>query len=181
MRLPGLIFFIFFVCVKTVFGQTNQCHKSTEGKDFWLGFMENRIYQRPQFPLYLSEVHYTEITLTSIYDCNYQIFIGKSVIPSFTGTISANTPKKIKIDWHVVEAIGSENIENKAIHLVSLDNPFNVYALNWCENSSDVALIFPKESLGNEYYTMCYTPHIHGNGINSGNGRNSEFLIDDHE
>ena len=24
---------------------------------------------------------------------------------------------------------------------------------------------------------MCYTPHINGNGINAGSGRNSEFLV----
>ncbi len=150
-----------------VSGQVNPCHKSTEGKDFWFGFMEGRNYQTG---------HYVEITVTSSYTCNYQIFIGKSTTPSFTGSVIPNTPVKILMDWKLVEATGSETKQEKAIHLVS-DNPVNVYALNWSDSSSEVALIFPTTSLGSEYYAMCYTPHINGNGINTGSGRNSEFMI----
>ena len=168
MQLIRLTLFILFLNVISVFGQkVDPCHKSTEGKDFWFGFMEGRNYQAG---------HFNEITVTSIYTCKYDIFIGKSQIPYTSGTVLPNTPVRITIDWTLVEARGSETIQEKAIHLVS-DNPLNVYAFNWSPNSSEVALIFPKESLGNEYYAVCYTPHINGNGINAGNGRNSEFLI----
>ncbi len=167
MKLTFLTIFFLFLNLMSVFGQVDPCHKSTEGKDFWFGFMEGRNYQTG---------HFNEITVTSIYTCNYNIFIGKSLTPYTSGTVMPNVPVQITIDWNLVEARGSEIIEEKAIHLVS-DNPLNVYAFNWSQNSSEVALIFPKESLGNEYYAVCYTPHINGNGINSGNGRNSEFLI----
>lgn len=169
MKLSGLILIVLFFNTVSVFGQTEKCHKSTEGTDFWFGFMEGRNY---------NPGHYNEITLTSSYTCKYDIFIGKSTTASFSGTLLPNIPLKIQIDWHLVEATGSEKIpfETKAIHLTS-DNPLNVYALNWSDSSSEVALIYPTESLGNEYYAMCYTPHINGNGINSGSGRNSEFLI----
>ena len=157
------------------------CVKSTEGKDFWFGFMENRNYQVPQFPYFLPIVHYTEITLISVYRCNVSVYIGKSSTPAYTRILDPNTPAPIRIPWPDVESIGSEIIQNKGIHLVS-DNPLNVYALNWCENSADVAVIYPKESIGNEYYTMCYTPSLNyhfdadGNEV-YGSGRNSEFLI----
>ncbi len=173
MRLTRLTLFLIFFSV-SVFGQTTgSCRKSTEGKDFWFGFMESRNYH--------ASTHYTEITLTSIHNCNYRIYIGKSLIP-FTlpspldGTVLPNIPVKIKIAWNLVEATGSETIQDRAIHLVS-DQPLNVYALNFDNSSADVAVIYPAESLGNEYYAMCYTPHVNGNGINTGNGRNSEFLI----
>jgi len=159
---------------------SNSCVKSTEGKDFWFGFMENRNYQVPQLPYYLQIVHYTEMTLISIYPCHVEIYIGLSAAPSYTQTLVPNIPTYIRIPWPNVEAMGSESIQNKAIHLVS-DNPLNVYALNWCENSADVAVIYPKEALGNEYFAMCYTPHIQtdilGNEIYNGSGKNSEFLI----
>ncbi|MEI6679946.1 MAG: PKD domain-containing protein, partial [Mariniphaga sp.] len=167
MRLTRLTVLFLLFGVTNVFGLTDPCVKSTEGTDFWFGFMEGRNYQVG---------HYNEVTLTSSYTCKYQIFIGKSSTPSFSGTVLPNIPLKIMIDWHLVEATGSESIQERAIHLVS-DKPLNVYALNWSDSSSEVALIFPAVSLGNEYYAMCYTPHINGNGINSGSGRNSEFLL----
>lgn len=167
MKLTRLLLFIFILRSLSGYGQTDKCRKSTEGTDFWFGFMEGRNYQTG---------HYCEITLSSSYNCSYKIYIGKSGVPSYNGSVSANIPLKVLIDWKLVEATGSENIQEKAIHLVS-DNPLNIYALNWSDASSEVALIFPNESLGNEYYAMCYTPHINGNGINAGNGRNSEFLV----
>jgi hypothetical protein len=91
--------------------------------------------------------------------------------------VEADTPYSFKLDWNQVEAIGSENIEKKAIHLTS-DNPMNVYALNYCPSSSDVALIYPTNTLGKEYFAACYDPHVdeeNSGGYN--HGRNSEFLV----
>ncbi|MEI6139405.1 MAG: PKD domain-containing protein [Mariniphaga sp.] len=176
MRLiPCIIYIIFFISGQ-VFGQKDKCQKSTEGKEFWFGFMEGRNYQKsPLDPVY-NVPHYCEITLSSSYTCNYQIYIGNSAIAAYKGVVTPNIPVKVWIDWLLVEATGSEEVQAKAIHLTS-DNPVNVYALNWSDASSEVALIFPKESLGNSYYAMCYTPHINMNGINYGSGRNSEFMI----
>ncbi|NEW84234.1 MAG: PKD domain-containing protein [Mariniphaga sp.] len=169
MKFVLLTFLFLFLKTILVSGQVNPCRKSTEGKDFWFGFMESRHHQGG---------HKNEITLTSVYECNYKIFIGKSTTPYAIGILAANSPKQIPIDWTLVEAIGSESIQEKAIHLVS-DNPLNVYALNWSPNSADVALIFPSESLGNEYYAMCYTPHLSKVDPNNGNaeGKNSELMI----
>ncbi len=166
-RMIALFCFVLLSNAFSAFGQDSACRKSTEGNDFWFGFMEGRNYQVG---------HYNEITLTSSNTCSYKIFIGNSTTPAFTGVVTPNVPLKVTVNWLLVEATGSETIQNKAIHLVS-DKPLNVYALNWSDSSSEVALIFPTTSLGSEYYAMCYTPHINGNGINSGSGRNSEFLI----
>ena len=159
------------LCSITTFAGLDPCHKTTEGKDFWFGFMEGR--NTPQYS------PYTEVTLTSSHTCNYSIYIGKSSIP-LTGTVLPNIPMKVGLDWKKVQATGSETIQDRAIHLVS-DSLVNVYALNFAFNSSEVATIYPTESIGNEYYTMCYDPHvsIHADPFYGTNiqGKNSEFLI----
>ena len=50
----------------------------------------------------------------------------------------------------------------------------NVYSLNWDQNSSDVEVIYPAESIGNQYFAVCFDPNVD----NAGQGRNGEFLID---
>jgi len=164
MFLTRLTLFFLFLNAISVFGQTNSCHKSTEGTDFWFGFMENETY--------VGCGNYVDITITSVYECKYDIYIGKSKVPFDSGTVSPDAPKRITFDWNQVEARGSEVIQEKAIHLVS-DNPLNVFAMNWGLATADAALIFPTESLGREYYTMCYSPRV--NWLPG--WYNSEFMI----
>lgn len=163
-----VLLLIFLVPLFAMAQSEDPCHKSTEGKDFWFGFMESRNYHSG---------HYVEVTMTSPNTCHYEITIGKSATPYQNGTLYPDSPQKITIDWNLVEATGSEQIQGKAIHLTS-DQPMNVYALNYDVNSADVALIFPTSALGNEYYAACYDPHIKedANG-NYADGRNSEFLV----
>lgn len=172
MRWSRFIFLFLILQTINVFAGGDPCHKSTEGTDFWFGFMEGRktIQYAPS----------CDITLSSSYTCNYSIFIGKSTTASYTGTVLPDSPMPVHLEWTQVEAIGSESIEEKAIHLIS-DNPLNVYALNYSVNAPEVSMIYPTESLGKEYYAMCYNPHVkitNGGifGINTG-GKNSEFLI----
>ncbi|WP_163323092.1 PKD domain-containing protein [Draconibacterium mangrovi] len=166
-----LIFILLFqVTILNLAAQySNPCRKSTEGTDFWFGFMESRNYHSG---------HYLEITVTAREATTFNITIGKDQIP-FNGSysINSNSSVQVTIPWSMVEATGSEQIQNKAIHLVS-EKPVNVYALNWDANSADVAVIFPTESLGSEYFAMCYEVRIHENNNGGyGNGRNSQFLM----
>lgn len=143
------------------------CRKSTEGKDFWFGFMESRNY---------NPNHYLEITVTAREATTFNITIGSSETPFGAGyNVNANSSRQVLIPWDMVEAIGSEEVQNKGIHLVA-QKPVNVYALNWDRNSADVAVIYPVESLGTEHFAMCYYPDIDLNSAVS-NGKNSEFLI----
>ena len=155
----------------SLFGQGNAdpCHKSTEGIDFWFGFMESRNY---------SSDHYLKITVTARKTTNFTISIGINEVPfNGTFTVNADSSYQLEIPWELVEAAGSEEIQNKGIHLVA-EKPVNVYAGNWDKNSADLTVIFPTESLGNEYYAMCYdvNPDDTDNG-DYGGGGNSEFLI----
>lgn len=171
MRRSILIILFVVISFYSLFGQenTNSCNKSTEGNDFWIGFIESHNF---------GAEHYLEITVTARDSTKFTISIGSNEEPfNGTYTVSQNQPKKIRIPRELVEASGSEEIENKGIHLVS-EKPVNVYAGNWEQNSADMALIFPTESLGTEYFAMCYGINIDptDNGENISDGK-SEFLI----
>jgi hypothetical protein len=143
-------------------GKLNPCHYSTEGKDFWFGLMQNR---------FTGAEHYTEITVSSRKGAQFTVTYGpgETLIDSFV--VTADSSQTVRIDYELLEATGSENVEDKGIHLISTDS-VNVYALNYRTRSSDVAVIYPTESLGKEYFAMCYTPHP-TQTVES----NSEFLI----
>lgn len=145
------MFFLFLITSGNINGEDEKCHRSTEGTDFWFGFMEGRNDN--------NNVHYIEITVTAREETKFSIFFGKSVVAYETKTVSANSSVQIRIPLNLAEATGSETIQDRGIHLVA-EKPVNVYALNWDRNSADVAVMYPIESLGKEYFTMCYTPRV---------------------
>jgi len=145
MKLSWLILFILFFIDMTVLAQDNKCYKSTEGKDFWFGFMQGRNH---------NPKHYIEITVSSSHTCTFDIYYGKSTTSSYHGKILRNTTSQIRLDTLKGEPIGSEFVDEKAIHLVS-DSLLNLFAMNFSPFSSEAALIYPTALLGKEYYTMC--------------------------
>lgn len=142
--------------------RVNPCHYSTEGTDFWFGFMQNRIK---------GVEHYLEITVTSRNGADLTLTYGPDEILIGKYTVAANSSFPIPIEYSILEPSGSEIAEDKGIHLISTDS-VNVYALNYRTMSSDVAVIYPTKSLGKEYFAMSYTPHPTGT-VES----NSELLI----
>lgn len=156
----SLIILLNFFSV-TAGNSDDPCKYSTEGNDFWFGFMQNRSKLT---------VHYLEVTVTSREGADFTITYGTSETIIGNYTVGANSSTIIQIDYNILESIG-EGLENKGIHLVST-KPVNVYALNYRTQSSDVALIYPTESLGKDYFAMCYTPSPTTN-----NESNSQFLI----
>ena len=174
----GLILLIFLFQVPGLLAQSpaDICVKSTEGKEFWFGFLENRL----GFSCggYVPD-NYLEVTVTSRFSCQFTITVGKLATPVASGVLVPNVPQKIRINRFLAEPYGSESIEDKAIHLVS-DQPLNLYAMNYGYNSADAAVIFPVDALGNEYYALCYEPHVDLRLSQCGafyNGKNSEFAI----
>lgn len=167
-NLVAIAVFLFLSEVLLAQGTSNVCIKSTEGREFWFGFMESRHHQAG---------HYLELTLTSTFTCHFSLYLGKSTIPFLSGTLQPNTPYFYRPTWQSVEPIGSETVEEKGLHLVS-DQPMNVFAMNWSPSSADAAVIFPVDALGNEYYAMCYEPHVQEKPDGSPDiGKNSEFVV----
>ena len=166
--MKGYLFILLFVFISLFVKSENElCQKSTEGTEFWFAFMESR-NSHPN--------HYVEVTVTARETTSFTIKIGKEQTLFGTYTVNSNNSVQVEIPWELVEAIGSETVQNVGIHLES-EKPINVYALNWDTNSADVAVIYPTESLGKEYFAMCYYPDIDVNNPITGNGKNSEFLI----
>lgn len=156
---------LFVLCLCPLFSGAQAddlCHYSTEGTDFWFGFMGNRLR---------GNVHYIEITVTSRIGAQITLTYGRNETFIKDTTVNANQSVSIQLDYPELEPFGSEVIEDKGIHLVSTA-PVNVYAFNYRTQSSDVAVIYPTVSLGNEYFAMCYTPNPRGETES-----NSEFLI----
>lgn len=156
-----------FVWSVQLMGQSGGCVRSTEGSEFWFGFMEGR-WDNPFG-------HELKVTVTSAYDATFELYVegGKTLFT--TRTVSANNFVEVIIPSIQAEPIGSEMIRDLGIYLKA-DNPVNVYAMNQDYRSADAAVIYPVESIGREYYAMCYEPHYdsYGSGLN---GKNSEFLI----
>jgi len=161
-------FLLLLFCLKEGNAQVPdpKCRRSTEGTDFWFGFIQGRANNN----------HYVEITVTGRESATFSIYIGGSSTPlnNQQYTIGANSSMQIRIPVNLVEPVLSEKVLPMGINLKS-DVPVNVYALNHDNNSSDVAVIYPEESLGNAYFTMCYKPHVDWDNLN--HGRNSEFAV----
>jgi PKD repeat protein len=169
------LFLVFVLLGLSNLWAQNPCVKSTEGKEFWFGFMENR----PGLSCDSPTENYLEVSVISRFNCSFTITLGNSSEPIVSEVLLPNIPKKFRIDRSLAEPSGSEKIEKKSLHLVS-DQVLNLYAMNYGMNSTDATVIFPIEALGNEYYALCYEPHIVYQTINCGTfqtGKNSEFVV----
>jgi gliding motility-associated-like protein len=140
---------------------------STEGQDFWIGFMDNWL-QDPNNPI-ITEVYISADSATT----------GLLTVPgnpAFTPahfTVKANSTIKLTLNTSQVQPVGSGNIEKKAIH-VTTDQDVSVYAMNKRQFSADMSGILPTFSLGNEYYIMS---HWEDDNRNNNDNSNSEFVV----
>ena len=117
---------------------------TTEGKEFWLGFMEN---------------HYTN-------EINLEVFISATV-PT-TGTIEmpyfgwvqdffveSDTTIKIEVPLANGMPTGSGKTENRGVHIIT-EKKVSVYALNKRIYSADATVVLPVEALGKTYRVISY-------------------------
>jgi gliding motility-associated-like protein len=140
---------------------------STEGNDFWLGFMDNWL-QDPNNPIIL-EIYISAVDTTSgVLDMprlNQFTPIQFTVIPGAT--------TKLTLPSSIAMAAGSDIVENKGIH-IQTSKDVSVYAMNKRQYSADVAVILPIYSLSNEYIVMT---HWETGNRNNNDNSDSEFLI----
>ncbi|WP_286756895.1 gliding motility-associated C-terminal domain-containing protein [Roseivirga sp. UBA838] len=121
---------------------------TTEGKDFWFGYMENNDAQAPSS---------LEIFITSKVVANVEIFLYHTnetrtvvVTPGITHKeiVSFGTNNEFA-------ARASGAIERKAVHVTSNQN-VSVYAFNNRQASADATVVLPINSIGKEYYVSAY-------------------------
>ncbi|HIF14739.1 MAG TPA: PKD domain-containing protein, partial [Bacteroidetes bacterium] len=126
--------------------------QSTKGKDFWLGFMMN--LSTDSLSVFISSETNTTGTISMPKAGWSQSF-----------AVTANTTTKVAVPPLMAVAKGG-GIENKGIHIVTGDD-VSVFALNYTASSSDAAIIFPTNALGDDYYITTCEPDKYP----------SEFLI----
>lgn len=133
---------------------------STEGKDFWLGFMENHETSTIDLEIFISAADTTE----GIVEMPFQDWSTSFITyPGITA--------KITVPTNYAMNRGSGIIADKGIHITSEKN-VSVYALNKRSRSSDATVILPSISLGKKYFSMA---HMEPNG--GGPSLYSEILI----
>jgi len=139
----GLFLFLFSI---KLFSQQSQV-TSTRGKEFWLGFLEQKNFSN-------SETKRLDIFISS--DRNTSGTISIPLLSySVPFTITANVSTTINIPNALAENINDEIIDNKGILIQSLDT-ISVYAINFEKYSADGTLVLPTNSLGTEYRVSGY-------------------------
>ncbi len=137
---------------------------TTEGTEFWLGFMSNFDSGAPSS---------LELFITSKTEANVEIFVytdGSTRNVTVTPGITHQEFISISLD-NPYAATLSGNIEQKAIRITS-DVNISVYAFNNRQRSADATVVLPASSLGREYYVAAYWEDEETNQDSP-----SEFLI----
>uniref|UniRef100_UPI004047F5FE T9SS type B sorting domain-containing protein n=2 Tax=Roseivirga sp. TaxID=1964215 RepID=UPI004047F5FE len=141
-----LIILLGLICL----GFSAQGQVTTEGKEFWVGFMPNN--DGPG-----AGQSSLEIFITSKTVANVQIFIytDNRTIP-ITVNPSITHREIISIaNSNPYAAISSGTAERKAIRVTSDEN-ISVYAFNNRSRSADATVVLPLSSLGTKYYASAY-------------------------
>ena len=138
-------------------GFTLMAQTSTQGKEFWLSFMQNGFRNHPE-GYWVT----TQVLISAKRDCS-----GTVSNPltgwSRTFTVSANDVTTVDIP----EAQGYhgeteyETVTQKAIKVVSTDT-ISVYCTNIAHVSFDASFVLPIESLGDEYIIQSYDQSVAG-------------------
>ena len=170
MRRHQLKIFIFgFVCFwGTLYSNNLKAQGiSTEGKEFWVGFMTNWL-QSPDNPVILELYISADDTTSGVITMPLQ--------PQFTPIpfiVYPNVTRQINIPTSLAMATGTNIIENKGLY-VKAENTISLYAMNKRQYSADMTVVLPTFSLGNNYYVLSHWED--GNRLNN-EFSDAEFLV----
>ena len=154
--------------------------QSTEGKDFWVTFMQAD--QDPNNDLTLS------LSISSREDCqviisnpftNYSETISVTAnvmepVELYTGNVLAqNARAAMETTGKVCYAVNSEKVDTCALHVTATAN-ISLFATNYKKATFDATNVLPTPSLLDEYIIQTYTPSDH-DGANATQG--SHFAI----
>lgn len=154
--------------------------QSTEGKDFWVTFMQAD--QDPNNDLTLS------LSISSRENCQVTItnpFTGYSedinvnanemrLVELYNGNVLAgNARSAMAGTGKVCYAVNSEQVDTCALHVTATAN-ISLFATNYKKATFDATNVLPTASLLDEYIIQTYTPSDHG-GVNSTQG--SHFAV----
>ena len=121
--------------------------QSSEGKEFWFGFLNN-YSNKPRSS-------YTAVNISSSTDAIVHVSVPRlnwyvKVEVKRDSAVTVDIPKEHTV-FH-----RSGTVDDKAVHIIS-DQNINVVALNYERETADAALIYPVASLGTDYLAIGYT------------------------
>lgn len=155
------LLYIFFAAISI---ECAHSQVTTEGKEFWLAFMENEDNggaSEVNLEIYLSAKERSTVNISAPLT-NFSLSV--EVLPGISQII------QIPTEEFMPTTVGRSNIGMR----VTSDNPISVYALNKRVASADAAVILPLNALGKEYYV---TAHLEPEGDRSTFTRESQMLI----
>ncbi len=128
---------------------------NTEGKDFWLTFLQNAFYQ----------AHYGVLNMQLVFSSRYAANI--TVSNPNTGyekrtSVRANDVTIISVPATECYNYGSDIVQNTGLHITSTA-PISVYGANFANYTFDVTNVIPTPSLGTDYIIQTYQTKIEGN------------------
>ena len=154
--------------------------QSTEGKDFWVTFMQAD--QDPNNDLILS------LSISSREDCQV-VITNPYTTYSETINVTANQMQLVELyngnvlvsnarsamqtSQKVCYAVYSEKVDTCALHVTS-DKNISLFATNYKRATFDATNVLPTASLKDEYIIQTYTPSDHGG---TGATQGSHFAI----
>ena len=135
---------------------------TTEGKEFWLGFMQNELGGPPVFlEIYISSRQTSQVTVEAPLGDFKQ-----------TVTVSPGSTEKVVLPTSEFMPL-KEGIKPIGLRVTS-DNFVSVYALNKRQSSADATVVLPTTALGKEYIV---TAHMEPPGDIIPSSRESNMLI----
>ena len=153
---------------------TVQDGQSTEGKDFWVTFMQadqgdnDLILQ-----LSISAREDCQVTISNpftTYSETVDVVANQmALVTLYHGNVIASTARTAMAGTgKVCYAVNSEQIDTCALHVTS-DKNISLFATNYKYATFDATNVLPTASLLDEYYIQTYTPSDHG-GVSSTQG-----------
>ena len=164
----ALLFCLMVVPFARAYADTVVEGQSTEGKDFWVTFMQAD--QDPNNTLVLS------LSISSREDCQVTIsnpFTSYSEVVNVTanqmkevelysGNVLVNNARPaMQTTGKVCYAVNSEKVDTCALHVTSTAN-ISLFATNYKKATFDATNVIPTASLLDEYVIQTYTPSDHG-------------------
>lgn len=142
--------------------------QSTEGKDFWVTFLQADQDANNTLQLQLSISSRTNANVTisnpyTGYSETVTVTAGQmSLVTLYNGNVlRSNARTAMATSGKVCYAVNSEVVDTCALHVVS-DQTISLFATNYKKATFDATNVLPTASLRDEYYVQCYTPSDHG-------------------
>lgn len=156
---------LFFVLMFFSIGFVKAQNVSTEGTDFWFGFLPHDGPGGEELTVFISTSQDTVDGTITIGTTVQSFSLGANSSPSFQYTIPSGLETS-------VTSSNRNTVNNRSIHIETvrrngiINTPISVYALNKAgQFSADATIILPTNTLGKKYYATCHNENASPSSI----------------